>query len=443
MAWSVSVPVASQLVLENAAVPSCLLAEDFAGAVIDREGLAQVDIVLSDGRIASINAHGAYHAPAAAAQISLGGNQVWPCLVDLHTHLDKGHIWPRAENPDGTFAAALAASGADRAANWSAADVETRISFGLRAAFAHGIVAIRTHLDSLSPQHQISWPLFAAMRAAWRGRIDLQAVSILLLEHYAGRGGDELADCIAHHGGILGGVVLPSPTLDQQLDRVFELAAARGLDLDFHADETGDASAVALRAIAEAKLRHSFAGQVVAGHCCSLAVQSEREVEQTLDLVAEAHLAIVSLPMCNLFLQDRTPGRTPRWRGVTLLHEMRARGIPVALASDNCRDPFYAYGDHDMLEVFREAARIAHLDRPVGSWPMAVTRTPAAIMGLAERGELRVGAPADLVLFNARGYSELLSRPQSDRIVLRAGKTIDTTLPDYRELDHLMAGAAA
>ena len=64
-------------------------------------------------------------------------------------------------------------------------------------------------------------------------------------------------------------------------------------------------------------------------------------------------------------------------------------------------------------------------------------------MGLAGRGELRVGAPADLVLFNARGYSELLSRPQSDRVVLRAGKAIDTKLPDYRELDHLMAGAAA
>src|SRR5207248_2671746 len=79
--------------------------------------------------------------------------------------------------------------------------------------------------------------------------------------------------------------------------------------------------------------------------------------------VAEAGIAIVSLPMCNLFLQDRTPGRTPRWRGVALLHEIRARGIRVAIASDNCRDPFYGYGDHDMLEVFREAVRIAHLDR--------------------------------------------------------------------------------
>src|SRR5260370_16798136 len=80
--------------------------------------------------------------------------------------------------------------------------------------------------------------------------------------------------------------------------------------------------------------------------------------------------------MCNLYLQGREPGRTPRWRGVTLLHEMKTRGIPVAVASDNCRDPFHGYGDHDMLEVFRQATRIAHLHRPHGDWPRPVP-TPA------------------------------------------------------------------
>jgi cytosine deaminase len=166
-----------------------------------------------------------------------------------------------------------------------------------------------------------------------------------------------------------------------------------------------------------------------------------KEVERTLALVREAGIAVVSLPLCNLYLMDRAPGRTPRWRGVTLLHEMAARGIPVALASDNCRDPFYGYGDHDVIEVFREAVRIVQLDCPVGAWPAAVARTPAEIMGLPERGMIRVGAPADLILFRGRDWSELLSRPQTERIVLRAGRPIDTKLPDYRELDHLFRSA--
>jgi cytosine deaminase len=59
-------------------------------------------------------------------------------------------------------------------------------------------------------------------------------------------------------------------------------------------------------------------------------------------------------------------------------------------------------------------------------------------MGLDHVGKIRIGEPADLVLFKARSYSELLSRPQSDRLVFRKGIAIDTTLPDYAELDDLL-----
>jgi cytosine deaminase len=109
----------------------------------------------------------------------------------------------------------------------------------------------------------------------------------------------------------------------------------------------------------------------------------------------------------------------------------------VAVASDNTRDPFYAYGDHDMHEVFREAVRILQLDHPIGSWADVVAGSPADIIGLPERGRLRVGAPADLVILEGRSWSEALSRPESRRTVLRAGKPIGTTPPAYAELDHL------
>jgi cytosine deaminase len=149
--------------------------------------------------------------------------------------------------------------------------------------------------------------------------------------------------------------------------------------------------------------------------------------------------------MCNMYLQDRVPPgepeRTPRWRGVTLVRELAAHGVPVAVASDNTRDPFYAYGDLDMVEVFREAVRILHLDHPLAGWARVVTRAPAEIIGRPDRGVIGAGAPADLVLFTARNFSELLSRPQSDRTVLRSGKAIDRTLPDYRELDDMMETA--
>ena len=38
----------------------------------------------------------------------------------------------------------------------------------------------------------------------------------------------------------------------------------------------------------------------------------EVQALQTLDLCAKAGVGIVSLPMCNLYLQDRHKARTPR-----------------------------------------------------------------------------------------------------------------------------------
>ncbi|NBB84496.1 MAG: cytosine deaminase, partial [Alphaproteobacteria bacterium] len=401
------------------------------------DGLVRADVRIEGARIAAVAPVGTATAETGAV-VDLDGGQLWPCPVDVHTHLDKGHIWPRRDNPDGTFLAALEATGADREANWTAEDVAARMDFALDAAWAHGTRAIRTHLDSIGKQTAISWPVFAEARARWAGRIDLQAVSLFPIDLAAEDEVVAIADTVADHGGVLGAVTYMVPGLEDLLDRVFALAEDRGLDLDFHVDETGDPAARSLAVIAETALRRGFRGKILAGHCCSVAVQAEAEAAATLDRVAEAGMAVVTLPMCNLYLQDRVPGRTPRWRGVTLLHEMAARGIPVCAASDNTRDPFYGYGDLDLVEVYREVTRIAHLDRPVGVWPAAVTTTPAAVMGLAEPPRIAAGAPAELIAFSARFWSELLSRPQSDRRVMRRGTWIDAVPPDYRRLDAIV-----
>jgi cytosine deaminase len=58
-------------------------------------------------------------------------------------------------------------------------------------------------------------------------------------------------------------------------------------------------------------------------------------------------------------------------------------------------------------------------------------------MGL-DAGLIGVGRPADLVVFKGRSFSELLARHQGDRVVIRNGTPIDTTLPDYAELDEVI-----
>jgi cytosine deaminase len=435
VAGFIACPQTPDVLIRHARVPRCLT-EAAAGP----SEFAFCDIRIAGGVITEIGTGLA----GEGASIDLRDGIVFPGFVDLHTHLDKGHILKRAGNLDGTHGAAVMAVKADREAHWSAEDVAARADFALRCAYAHGTVAIRTHLDSLGTQCDITWPVFKSLRTEWAGRIALQGVALVQLDAYGTDFVEHLADVVADSGGRLGGSGALQSDAPALVRRVFDLAVDRDIDIDLHVDECGEPEAHVLRLVAQETLRRGYQGRVTCGHCCSLAVQDPAEARETIAMVADAAITVVSLPMVNLFLQGRRVAGegqgTPLWRGVTLLHELRAAGVRVVVASDNTRDPFYRFGDLDLMEVFRESVRIGHLDNPVGDWPRAVTALPAEAMGLATAGRVRVGAPADLVLFAARDYSELLSRPQSDRVVLRAGRAIDTTLPDYRELDRLFGG---
>lgn len=404
------------------------------------DGFVTAALLVEDGRIVRIMPEAEEDG---APRFDIAGKIILPRLIDIHTHLDKGHIFPRAANPDGSFMGALTTVMADREKNWSAEDVAARMDFALRCAYHHGTGAIRTHLDSYRALTASTWGVFDAMREAWKDRISLQVVAlfptIVAVEDEA-----EFKNTLAHvarYNGILGGVTFrgnpPDAALELALDRTIEAAKAHGLDLDFHVDESASPDARSLEVIADALLRHHFTGKVLAGHCCSLALMADEDRTRVTDKLGEAGVAVVSLPMCNLYLQDREAGRTPRWRGVAPLHELDAAGVATMVSSDNTRDPFYAYGDLDGVEVYREATRILHFDHSARPWLEAITSRPADHMRLTGGGRLMPGMAADFIVFSARNMNEFLARPQQDRQVFRAGMPLAAPLPDYAELDGL------
>ncbi|NJO44523.1 MAG: cytosine deaminase [Oscillatoriales cyanobacterium RM2_1_1] len=456
------VPDSSHYWLKNAQVPLALLSQG-ARAIApppNLESLVLLDVEIQSGWITQV-------VPAAAVEtgpipfVDLQHRQIWPCFVDMHTHLDKGHIWQRSPNPDGTFQSAIATVQQDIETYWDSADLYQRMEFGLKCSYVHGTKALRTHLDSPERIGELNWDVFKTLQEEWGDRLMLQAVSLVTLDYYLTPAGEKLADRVAELGGVLGGVAYMNPNLDSQLEHLLQLAQDRGLALDLHTDETGDPDSKTLHQVAQKAIQAQFPHQITCGHCCSLALQSPEFVHETLALVKEAGIGIVSLPTCNLYLQDRQLvqnsksdpkldprpdsqkpslqpySRTPRWRGITLIHELRNCEIPVAIASDNCRDPFYSFGDHDGLETFIMAVRIAHLDQPYGDWPELITQVPAQLMGLHGVGQIGAQVPADLIIFEGRSFSELLSRPCASRTVIRDGSMVTGSLPSYTELDNL------
>lgn len=436
-----AIPEAPAWRLTNARAPLAMLAT--GGIAANREGLARIDLTIANGRIVSILPAGTDTLDGDLPALDLDGGIVLPRLVDAHVHLDKGHIWPRAANPDGSFMGALDSVARDRAANWHAEDVRTRMEFSLACAFAHGTGTIRTHLDSTGPQTDITWSVFDDLRREWAGRIELQATAIYAIDMALDEptAFQNMVRTVSKHGGVLGGVTYlghaPNARTHAALDAVFAAAESHGLDLDLHVDESADEGARTLEIMADMALARSFKGRILAAHCCALALQDEADIMRIGGKLKQAGITVVCLPMCNMYLQDRRALRTPRWRGVAPLHELSSAGVKVMVASDNTRDPFYAYGDLDMLEVAREATRILHLDHGGPDWAAMVGPTPADVLHRPNAGRIAQDGPADLVLTRARSLTELFSRPQADRSVLVAGHAIETTLPDYRTLDHL------
>ena len=441
-------PSADRYALRRVHVPKNLLT-DAAPGPLGHDDLVLCDVLVDSGKIADVAKAGALD-PALGPD--LDKSLVLPGMLDAHAHLDKGHIVYRARNMTGDLTGAAAASGPDRATRWVAEDVRRRLEFGIRTAYAKGVVAIRTHLDSLAPQPDITFPVLKELRAKWAARSTCSPRPSWRSTSSSTSAARGLPTWWPTWAAIFGSGTkfmmpvsrLVPPEFDQAMENVFKLAEDRGLDLDLHVDESSDPEARTLIRIARMAVKRGFKGRILAGHCCALALQTDEFIQETMDACKDAGIDIVSLPAVNLYLQARGPlagnaGRnTPGWRGVTLLHELKGHGLKVAIGGDNVRDPFYAYGDHDMLESFTQAVKIAQLDHPsaTGSRPRRRSR-PRSCNSATEMAAGR-GRSADLIVLKARDYGEMLSRFQSDRVVIRGGRAIDTTLPDYRELDDIV-----
>ena len=159
---------------------------------------------------------------------------------------------------------------------------------------------------------------------------------------------------------------------------------------------------------------------------------------RTIELCAKAKIMFVTLPTPMMYLKDRKPGGTPRWRGVTAAQELLAAGIPVAIGGDNCRDAWFPFGDHDMVDTIQQSVRVFQLDAPVSQAVAMAGPIPSAIVGEPRAGWIALGASARLILFKARTLNELMCRAQADRIVLHSGRRATDGVPEYTELDAIM-----
>ena len=374
------------------------------------------DVRCVDGRIDAV---ATTIAPAAGETIEdLAGWLVLPAPAEPHAHLDKALTADRVPNLRGDLPGAIAAWTAYRP-NLTFDDIVERAETAARLLLANGCTAIRTHVDVADDVKLRCVEALVEVRRRLADVLNLQIVA--LLAPWADWG--LLAEAIAAGADVVGGCphIADDPTKMQL--HCLDVAGEHDRPIDLHTDEHLNAEGLDLRAMAAWVRRTGFIRPVTASHCCSLGVQDDETQRAVAAEVAEARVAVVTLPQTNLFLQGRDhTSAVPR--GLTALRPLLDAGATLAAGADNLQDPFNTVGRGDPLETASLLVMAGHL-LPHEAYT-AITDGARRAMGLPSVA-VAAGAPAELMIVRAASLRAAVAAAPMDRIVVHRGRVVART----------------
>ena len=393
-----------------------------------------VSVAVQDGRIVEVTP--GLQAPAHEA-VDAGGMLLSPPFCDPHFHMDAtlSYGLPRV-NQSGTLLEGIALWGELKPLLTEEALVERALAY-CDWAVARGLLHIRSHVDTSDPSLR---PVRALLEVKRRVApyIDLQLVAFPQDGVLRTAGGvDSLTRALDLGVDVVGGIPHFERTMADGAASVRLLcqqAAARGLPVDMHCDESDDPLSRHIETLAFEAQRLGLQGRVNGSHCTSMHSMDNYYVSKLLPLVAESGVSVVANPLINITLQGRHD-TYPKRRGMTRVPELLAAGVNVAFGHDCVMDPWYGLGSGDMLEVAHMGLHVAQMTSQAGIRDCfdAVTTRAARVMGLADYG-IEPGKAASFVLLQAAGVTEAI-RLRAPRLkVWRAGRLLADSAPQQVRL---------
>jgi cytosine deaminase len=403
--------------------------------VSDREGL--VDIDLHQGRIAAIVAHAPGRSPRDAV-IEVGGRVVTPGLVEAHIHLDKAFLSERLTGAAASVREAIRQVG-EAKRTFTLDDISARARRVLDLAVAAGTTAMRAHVEVDPIVGLTGMQALLAMKAEYAPALELQLCAFAQEGILQAPGTEALLRRALQMGAeLVGGCPYNDTDPRRHIDIVFRLAQAFGVDVDFHVDFFDEPDHLHVREIIEQTRIIGWQGRVAVGHLTELAALPSAQQDEIIAGLRDAGIGVICLPATDLYLMGRSDPVSPR-RGLTPVRRLLAAGIPVALASNNIRNPFTTVGTADLSHMAFLTAVAAHMGAPADLRQLvqAVTTYPARILGLRGYG-LAPGAQADLVVWDCTRVEDIVAALPGRHLVMRRGRV---TVEHERRLHEHWRGA--
>jgi cytosine deaminase len=399
------------------------------------DGRRDHDIAIRDGRIVAVEPA---IAAAAAQELDVRGRLVSPPFVDAHFHLDAALSLglPRL-NRSGTLLEGIALWGELKPELTQDALVARALAY-CDMAVSQGLLAIRSHVD-VCDDRLLAVDALLEVKRRVAPYLELQLVAFPqdgLLRSATAH--DNLVRALERGVEVVGGIPHFERTMAdgaESVRQLCEIAAARGLLVDMHCDESDDPLSRHIETLAAETHRLGLQGRVTGSHLTSMHSMDNYYVSKLLPLMAQSGVAAVANPLINITLQGRHD-TYPKRRGMTRVPELLAAGVNVAFGHDCVMDPWYSFGSADMLEVAHMGVHVAQMTSQdaIRQAFDAVTVNAARILHLDGYG-LDPGCRADLVVLQAADPFEAIRLKAARLYVLRAGRVVARSPARYSELD--------
>ncbi len=356
--------------------------------------------------------------------IDAGGNLLTESFVNTHLHLCKVYTYSMQDSKaveayhGGSMGSAMTAI--EQAARvkamynekWIVPNVCRALAFAARNGNTH----IRAFADVDSKAKLIGIKSLLKAREIFKGIVDVQVVAFPQDGVVREPGTTDLIRQSMDLGAdVVGGIPwIEFTDADSQshIDQMFQVAKAYDADISMLVDDAGDAGLRTLEMLAVKTIKEGRIGRSLAHHARAMALYADPYFKKLVALLKKAKCGVVSDPHTGP-LHAR-------------VKDLLAEGALVCLGQDDVADAYYPYGQNSMLEVaFLNSHLLWMTTLPEMDKIYDMITVDAARAINLKNFEIKEGAPAHMVILNAKSVYEALWYHKEPLHVISHGKLID------------------
>jgi cytosine deaminase len=378
---------------------------------------APVDIGIADGKIIAVQPGLSAEAPSYDAE----GRLTCAGMVETHIHLEKSRIADRCDPETGRQPMAMERVSAVKH-TFTVEDAYQRSAKTLEGCIKFGATRMRPHVELDGGVELRTFEAVSALKRDYAWAIDLE-ICVFPQEGLTNnpRADALLVEALRRGARVIGAAPNFDPDRAGQIHRVFDLAREFDVDIDMHLDSGNSPDDMDIHLVCELTEKYKLGGRVAIGHGCKYSTMPVDGFHKLASRIADAGVAVTSLPATDLFMQGRDRTDNVR-RGVVDVNVLVEHGVNCSISTNNVLNPFTPLGDCSLIRMANLQANICQIGHPLRLRECfaMLTERSARLMNLKDYG-IAVGNPADIVVIDAMTPEQAVAENAAPLVVFKRG----------------------